>query len=353
MDHPGKGRLLEPTLKPRPEFQLEFLTKLQRLFSEGDFTATYKFALLISLADLAVELGNDDETSLKLPFKTIGLKFIQLYWQQSAPYKGHEALAQNLGPQAAVVRVISDYRREHPSPSLHTAQGAIAFQKLLTAVTATVKAQPIQYIQNLGGSKTVFLFDTDKDGITLLPGVAFCLRRFQPLVQQLSRSHWIDHIKGNRQNSHLLAHDSDLESFLFETSRQALTVVATGLRKISNRCHYCHQTVAEVDVDHFIPHTLYPRDLAHNFVLAHPSCNRSKSDTLAAKQHLRNWLEFVQTNADDLCQIGHEAGIIADQSSTDAVARWGYSNAIAGGSQAWIKAASYEPIDESYFDLWT
>jgi hypothetical protein len=111
--------------------------------------------------------------------------------------------------------------------------------------------------------------------------------------------------------------------------------------------------VAEVDVDHFIPHTLYPRDLAHNFVLAHPSCNRSKSDTLAAKQHLRNWLEFVQTNADNLCQIGHEAGIMADQSSTDAVARWGHSNAIEGGSQAWIKAASYEPIDESYFDLWT
>ena len=25
-----------------PEAQLEFLTKLQRLFSEGDFTATYK-----------------------------------------------------------------------------------------------------------------------------------------------------------------------------------------------------------------------------------------------------------------------------------------------------------------------
>jgi hypothetical protein len=340
-------------LKPTPEFQLEFLTKLQRLFSEGDFTATYKFALLISLADLAVELGHDDDTTLKLPYKSVGLKFIQLYWQQSAPYKGHEALAQNLGAQAAVVRAISGYRREHPSPSLHTAQGATAFNKLLTAVSATVKAQPIQYIQNLGGGKTVFLFDTDKDGITLLPGVAFCLRRFQPLVQQLSRSHWIDHIKSNKQNSHLLAHDSDLESFLFETSRQALTVVATGLRKISNRCHYCQQTVTEADVDHFIPHALYPRDLTHNFVLAHPSCNRSKSDTLAAKQHLRNWLDFVKANFDNLSQIGHDAGIIADQSSMNAVARWGYANGIAAGSQAWIKAANYEPIDETYISMWS
>ena len=339
-------------MKPTPEFQLEFLTKLQRLFSEGDFTATYKFALLITLADLAVELGHDDDTTLTLPYKAVGLKFIQLYWQQSAPYKGHEALVQNLGAQAAVVRAISAYRCEHPSSSLHTAQGATAFNKLLSAVSATVRAQPIQFIQNLGGCKTVFLFDTDKGGITLLPGVAFCLRRFQPLVQQLSRSHWIDHLKSNKQNNHLLANDSDLESFLFQTPRQALTVVATGLRKISNRCHYCHQTVTEADVDHFIPHALYPRDLAHNFVLAHPSCNRSKSDTLAAKQHLHNWLEFLQTNSDDLCQIGYEAGIIADKTSTDAVARWGYANAIEAGSQAWVKSKEYERIEAGYLNSW-
>ena len=42
---------------PSAEQQLAFLTKLQRLFAEGDFTATYKFALLIALSDLAVELG--------------------------------------------------------------------------------------------------------------------------------------------------------------------------------------------------------------------------------------------------------------------------------------------------------
>ena len=48
------------TPPPSPEAQLAFLSKLQRLFAEGDFTATYKFALLIALADLAVERGRDD-----------------------------------------------------------------------------------------------------------------------------------------------------------------------------------------------------------------------------------------------------------------------------------------------------
>lgn len=351
MDHPGKGGLLEPALKPTPEFQLEFLSKLQRLFSEGDFTATYKFALLISLADLAVELGQDDEKPLNLPFKSIGLKFIQLYWQQAAPYKGHEALAQNLGTQAAVVKDISDYRRKYPSPAFHTAQGAADFKRLLTAVSATVKVQPIQYIQNLGGSKTVFLFDASRDGITLLPGVAFCLRRFQPLVQQLARSHWIDHIRGNKRNLPLLGADDDLESFLFETPRQALTLISTGLRKINNKCHYCDVAVREADVDHFVPHAMYPRDLMHNFVLAHPSCNRSKSDTLAARPHLIRWLEFIDSHNDDLKEMGVAAGINADASTTLSVARWGYSNAMSGGAQAWIKPSHYENINDSYLGV--
>ena len=214
---------------------------------------------------------------------------------------------------------------------------------------------PVKHIQNLGGKKgklEQFLFHIDTESITLLPGVSYCLRRFQPLVQQLARSHWIDHIKRNKQNIALLGQNNDLESFLFETSRQSLVIVQTGLRKISNKCLYCGKSVNEADVDHFIPHSLYPRDLAHNFVLAHPACNRSKSDTLAAKAHLHRWLEFVQSNADDLSQIGYSAGIMADKGSTDSVARRGYANAVAGGSQGWIKSAQYEPIDDSYLKVW-
>ena len=57
------------TPAPSPEAQLAFLAKLQRLFAEGDFTATYKYALLISLADLAVEWGHDNGEPLKLPHR--------------------------------------------------------------------------------------------------------------------------------------------------------------------------------------------------------------------------------------------------------------------------------------------
>jgi hypothetical protein len=67
------------TPPPSPDHQILFLSKLQRLFAEGDFTATYKFALLIALADLAVERGRDDGDALLISNNDIARKFIELY----------------------------------------------------------------------------------------------------------------------------------------------------------------------------------------------------------------------------------------------------------------------------------
>ncbi|HEX6852978.1 MAG TPA: hypothetical protein VF139_16400 [Candidatus Polarisedimenticolaceae bacterium] len=44
--------------EPSPAEQLRFLENYQTLLDEGQFTATYKFALLVALADLAVESGD-------------------------------------------------------------------------------------------------------------------------------------------------------------------------------------------------------------------------------------------------------------------------------------------------------
>ena len=44
---------------PSAEAQVRFLRDLQRILDEGSFVATYKFALIHALADLAVERGDD------------------------------------------------------------------------------------------------------------------------------------------------------------------------------------------------------------------------------------------------------------------------------------------------------
>lgn len=183
----------------------------------------------------------------------------------------------------------------------------------------------------------------------LKPGVAYCLRRFHPLVQHLARSHWVDHIKGNRRNHPILGDADDLEEFLFVTSRQSLLLLAKGLLKVDGaKCFYCGNGLATADVDHFIPFVQYPRDLAHNFVLAHPACNRSKSDTLAARPHLERWLERLDGRTDALAEVGKASGLISDARVSRTVAAWGYTSALASGGHAWIAAGKYEPIDVTY-----
>jgi hypothetical protein len=98
---------------------------------------------------------------------------------------------------------------------------------------------------------------------------------------------------------------------------------------------------------------MYPRDLAHNFVLSHPSCNRSKSDTLAAKPHVQRWLDFLEANENDLIEIGIEAGVNVDASTSLSVAFWGYENGLSSGSQAWIRANNYEPVSKDYITMFS
>ena len=46
-------------MQPAADEQIRFLVNLQRLLDEGLFVASYKFALLLALADLSVEYGDD------------------------------------------------------------------------------------------------------------------------------------------------------------------------------------------------------------------------------------------------------------------------------------------------------
>lgn len=325
------------------------------MFAEGDFTATYKYALLIALADLAVELGQDDGEPVRLSHRAIAAKFIELYWQQSMPYSNGESsaparvLLQNGGAQAAIISAVVEFRAMNPVTTAFAASALAGYGGLIQKVARTVSDQPVKYLQNLGGSSDPFLFRRERGAIVLNPGVAFCFRRFQPLVQQLARTHWVQHVQRNRFNVPIVGEADDLESFMFQTSRQALVVIGKGLMQlVAGRCFYCGHAVEHADVDHFVPFAMYPRDLMHNFVLAHASCNRSKSDMLAARPHLERWVEYVTKHDDDLREIGAVAGRVTDLRSSHAVLRWSYTNAFTSGAQAWVSKGAYETVDSSY-----
>jgi hypothetical protein len=83
-----KRALLEEMMPPGPEQQIKFLINIQRLLAEGLFVASYKYALLLSLADISVEKGDDSGAPLTISTREIAEKFVAYYWRQSAPYLG-------------------------------------------------------------------------------------------------------------------------------------------------------------------------------------------------------------------------------------------------------------------------
>lgn len=346
--------------QPSPEDQVVFLQQVQRLFAEGEFTATYKFALLLALAELAVERGDDTGAPLDLPMAAIGEKFAELYWRQAAPYQtgipGSKSgiLSQNLGTQAAVVRLLT--------PVFEACAGRFALARqhplwpgTVAEIAGVVRQMPVQYLQMLGGQLVPFLYEypPPRGRLTLKPGVCFLLRRYQGLVQQLARAGWIRHVRSNQRNLPMLGALDDLESFMFGAARAGLGAVAEVLAPIqSGRCFYCQERIqGQGEVDHFIPWARYPRDTAHNFVLAHARCNRDKRDLLAAPLHLERWLQQLQDYADDIGGPLASSGFVVDPDCSRWVARWAYRQGTAAGAMGWIRGRSVQRLPTGVMEL--
>lgn len=66
-------------MPPSPENQIQFLVNVQRLPDEGLFEASYKFALLLSLADVSIDKGDDSGEALTLSSHEIAEKVIRYY----------------------------------------------------------------------------------------------------------------------------------------------------------------------------------------------------------------------------------------------------------------------------------
>lgn len=171
---------------PTPEEQVHFLRNIQRLLSEGLFVASYKFALIHALADLAVLKGDDSGAPLRIDTKEIAAKFVELYWQQCRPFTiGGEptglVLQQNTGRQAAIISEIAKSQEEFGSSLFRLKQVASdRWSKLISEVDQVVRTMPLWKLQTVGDERLDFLYENLDRGneVTLKPGVAYCFREF-------------------------------------------------------------------------------------------------------------------------------------------------------------------------------
>ena len=343
---------------------------LQRLLTEGSFSSTYKYALLIALARWALE-HPDHEEGVPLDVGELAEGFLELYWPQVRPFGGwapaaHVAeaalpygnrvsanvgnvLEQDPGQRPRVVRLILEERAAGAQGIRDLAPDRRA--RLLREVRTSIRDMPLWRLQNLRGERDVqFLYrqGANRSQIVFEPGVVACLSAFAPLIEQMVRAAWLNFVV--RVNPSLVgASAAQLEGFMFPDGRGDLSVWRAPLMEIQgDRCFYCSRTMSEFEVDHFLPWSLYPRDLGQNFVLAHRRCNGEKSDYLAAGEHLQKWCERNEGSADDLRCVFERDRLPQDLVAVRGAARSLYSIASAAEDPVWLAPGRTVRLDERW-----
>jgi HNH endonuclease len=329
---------------PTPEEQVRFLRDIQRLLAEGLFVASYKFALVHALADLAVLKGDDSGAPLEIETRDIAAKFVELYWRQSRPLPtGGEAtglvLRQNTGGQAAIISKIADAQRDCGGSLPRLKQSAAGrWSALVTEVDQVVRTMPLWKLQTVGEERLEFLYENLGRGsrITLKPGVAYCFRSFYELVRNLIEGAWVRFVQ--RLNSVKLGNTADLGTFLFGQERASLDAYRPILLDVQRgACLYCKKPLSgQTQVDHFVPWSRYPSDLGHNFVLAHDRCNNAKSDHLAAEDHIASWIGRNDEHRAEIHDRLIGARLPCDPTATVQIARWVYQQTEKANGQVWV-----------------
>lgn len=345
---------------PTAEEQIRFLQNLQHLLEDGQFVSTYKFALLLSLADLAVEKGDDNDESLTIDSRQIAGKFIQYYWDQAIPYPSRggsdRILQQNTGQQAAIINEAISLRETFGGSYARAIRNTSDWKPLLTKIAAIIRVMPLWKLQFIGGHVNDFLYENTGKGdrITLKSGIPYCLRKFHGQIHSMVRDAWVRWIRKTKANQPILGQTVDLDEFLFGSDRKPLSEFNSFLRdQQDGYCFYCGKSMGnKSEVDHFIPWVRYPLDLGHNFVLAHGVCNNSKRDHLAAVPHLEKWVLRNHDNGETLESYFTQKDIPHDLISTERIAQWAYQQADNMGGQVWIeKGSEIQPLGNNWKNL--
>ena len=363
-------------LPPEPDrTAIRLAERLIQLLGRGGFTATYKYAVLIAIMDLCMELTS--ATGLPpdmITTRQLAEKVIALYWPHCAPYEdtGKE-LRQNTGKgetQAEIIRHIVAFRKGatvNPSASLPLSRARAsaapdAYEKLVCVIEWKLVEMPLPRLQVIGGEEDRFLYEygftkeTSKRAVNeaqqgkghgfdnrllLKPGVSAALIALNGILRPLIYRDW-----GRLVASMNTLEEPTLERFLFGEDRISLDPVRPALRKLQHdRCFYCEKDLgASCHVDHFVPWARHADNSIDNLVAAHDDCNGKKSDYLAAAEHVVRWRERGARCAGDLAEIARKEAWETRPERTLSVARAIY-RMLPDDARLWLSGKSFLVID--------
>jgi 5-methylcytosine-specific restriction endonuclease McrA len=310
----------------------------------------------MALTDLSVELADDSGSPIDLHSREIATKFIKYYWRQTVPYIHGDVLKQNSGDDPVVVKRLLKVRSKYQNNLLACQREPADWEDLVAQIADKIRDKPLRHLQNVGGTTLAFLYADHGDKkapevIRLLPGTAYCFRRFRGLIAELVQAAWARWIQ--QKNVSLVRENGDLHEFLFGAERERLARLQEPLRHVQkHECFYCRGPLrGEADVDHFVPWSLYQFDLGHNLVVAHKKCNSEKSDRLASESHVARWVEQNRDGGTALCQAFDKIGIPHNLSATMRIAWWAYSSLSLNDGLTWVSKNTLVPLSGEWKSL--
>jgi 5-methylcytosine-specific restriction endonuclease McrA len=337
---------------------LGFGERCLALLQEGSFSASYKYAVLISLMDLCLERsGEDGELPEEVPTSELARKVVELYWPQCGQFGDTgQILRQNNSGQAEIITALLKFRAlrpDDPDPPLSRSRhrSPDAFRALLDEVEWKLIEMPLPKLQRFGGSDDRFLYEIGWDDrirrreawapgfrrvIRLRPGVAEHLVRLSGLLRPLLEREWARGVARWNRLEH-----SSLEEFLFGRERISTEPVRHDLCELQDgRCFYCGRSLGErAVVDHFLPWARHPNNAIENLVAADEGCNGSKKDFLVVGDHVSRWRSRP---ASALADIAKRREWESAAVRTESVVRTIYLR-LPDGAQLWKGPGVFEP----------
>lgn len=355
---------------------IQLAERLIQLLDRGGFTATYKYAVLVALMDLCLELTS--ATGLPpemITTRQLAEKVIELYWLHCAPYEdAHGVLRQSTGGDAKtalIVRHILRFRdtvdpKRERSLSLARARAKSApeqYEGLVREIEWTLVHMPLPRLQLVGKQEDRFLYEYSftretprgvvaryqrgesssfDNRLNLRPGVSAALIALNGVLRPLIYRSWALMVASMNG----LPRESRLEDFLFGSERISLLPVRSALHELQGgRCFYCDKSMPSgCHVDHFVPWSRHADNSIDNLVAAHDSCNGRKSDFLAAAEHVERWRERSARHAAELERIAREKTWEFRAERTFSVARAIY-RMLPDDARLWQSARSFVLIE--------
>lgn len=314
-----------------PEELLAFLEQMLLLLSQGNFTTTYKYALLLALLDLCLEGAGKGAPPTALTTRQIAERMIEIYWPHSDPFD-NKVLAQStnrhgnrtersqIGILSKIIQLRQRLQDENPgrnhdsSPFRARRKQPSYFEALIHDVEWILIKQPIPRLQIIGTQEERFLYEIawtlhPQNGSPLIAnrtlrpselnspdfdntlrfktGVSAYLIHLAPVLRPLIHRQWTTMVA--------LLNDfpeSRLEQHLFGRERIALSELRPGLHQAQQgSCFYCGKRtkIENTQIDHFLPWSRYPDDNLANLVLADADCNLQKTNFLADIPYALRW----------------------------------------------------------------